>query len=209
VSTRWLSFDDLCLELQLRPHQVRKLIKQGKITGICFGRPSRYQTDWRFVDPAQRYKQALSIAARIQARTYEIDLAEFPVISTKEFAALCGFTEGRVRGLLLRKALRAHKIGRYSFFTANQVRDFLLRRERLELRSARPRMGAILTWVMRYVEQQRDLAMPRSEAQQDDALEGMLQQLMRLKEPERSQQVKAFWRRYQLAKDFAEATRSK
>ena len=53
MKTRWLTFDELVFELQLPPARVRKLIKQGRLLGLCFGRKTRVETDWRYVDPSE------------------------------------------------------------------------------------------------------------------------------------------------------------
>lgn len=203
--TRWMTFDDLCVDMQLSPAQLRRLIKAGKIVGICHGRPKRLRSDWRYVDPGERYKRALALQAKIQSRKFEIDLGEFPVISSAEFATLCGFSTERVRGLIFRKVLKPHKIGKYSFFTANQVRDFLFRRDHTQHKDLRPRMNTILAWAMQYLETQKSLAMPLAAVRDDDELEGMLRKLMALKEPHRSRAVKEFWRRHKLAQDVAKA----
>lgn len=199
--TRWLNFDDLCVEMQLTPRQVLKLIKAGKIVGLCHGRVSRPRTDWRYVDPAEKYKRALALAARIESRRYAIDLAEFPIISTNEFATLCGFSSDRVRGLIHRKVVQPYKIGKYSFFTANQVRDFIYRRSQQQHAYGRPRMDALLTWAMAYLDSQKPLGMPLADVRKDDELEGTLRRLMKLKEPQRTKAVQEFYRRWTLAKE--------
>lgn len=201
--TRWLTFDDLCVEMQLVPKQVVKLIKAGKIVGMCVGQPRRLRTDWRYVDPGDKYKRALAIAARIESRRYQIDLGEFPVIATGEFATLCGFTSERVRGLIHRRVLKPHKIGKYSFFTVNQVRDFLYRRNRQEFQGYRARMDALLTWAMEYIAAQQPHGIPLEAVKKDDEMEGTLRRLMRLKEPQRTKAVAEFWRRHQLAIEVA------
>ncbi len=201
---RWMKFDELCLELRLSPYRVKKLIKAGRIVGLCFGKPYRYETDWRYVDPSERYKKALSTQQQILGKTYHFDLGEMPLISAREVAALCGFSQNRVRGLVLRKVLSAHKIGKDNYFTANQVRDFIFRRDKIRKKEDRPAMDTILRWAMQYIEKERIASVPLEKAKQDDALESMMQRLMQLREPERSKQIAVFWHRYQLAKDIAE-----
>ena len=49
--------------------------------------------------------------------------------------------------------------------------------------------------------------MTREEVAADDLLEGALVNLLKLKEPDRTQAVEEFWRRYQLVKDVAEAVK--
>lgn len=200
MTEKWLTFDDLCSELQLRPPQVKKLIKQGKVLGLCHGRKTRLETDWRFVDPGPKLKRAYILLGQIQSREYEIDLAEFPVVSANDFATLCGFSEARVRKLVQRGNLAPFKIGKFSYFTANQVRDFLLRREKKELRAGRARMSTMLVWVRNYLATQDAKTISRADVHADDRLEGELNQLMKLKEPARGKAIAEFWRRFELAK---------
>lgn len=203
MKPRWLSFDDLVFELQLPPKRVLKLIREGRLVGICAGRNKNLQTDWRYLDPSEKYKRALEIQEKILSRAHQIDLMEFPVISSAEFASIAGLSSSRIRGLVFRGQLIPAKIGKYSLFTPNQVREYLLRRERKEPTSRRARCQALLRWCMQGIESNREDAMTREDVRQDDLLEGALMRLLQLKEPERTQAVQEFWRRYKLAKDVS------
>ena len=200
---RWLTFDDLVFELQLPPGRVLKLIRAGSLVGICTGKKINLKTDWRYLDPSEKYKNALVIQEKILSQTHAVDLMEFPVISSAEFAAIAGISPARIRGLIFTDQLVPTKMGRYCLFTAAQVREFLLRRERKEPRSRRARCEVLLRWCLRAIKSRAADAMTQEEVRQDDLLEGMLARLLRLKEPERTQAVQEFWRRYQLAKDIA------
>lgn len=200
---RWLTFEDLCSELHLKPYQVRKLVKTGKVVGLCYGNPRRIQSDWRFLDPAPKYKKALELQQQILAHSLSIDLGEVPLLSTADFAQLCGFTQTRVRGLINRKVLTPYKVGRYSFFTANQLRDFLNRRQGRSNRYRRPSMARLLEWCGKYAAAGSEHYLSRAAIRKDDELEGEIQGILRLKEPQRTIAMKTFWRRYELAKEAA------
>jgi hypothetical protein len=206
LSDRWLTFEELCDELRLKPFQVRRLIKNGKVVGICHGKnPRRLETDWRYLDPTPKYKRALSLLEHMTSNTLEIDLGEFPVIGSAEFAELCGFSQDRVRGLIHRKVLKPYKVGKYSLFTPQQLRDFLRRREGSINRYKRPSMATLLDWCMRYAQGDRARYITRDQVRRDDELEGEIRQILRLPEPERSRAMRTFWRRYELAKEFSRA----
>lgn len=203
MKSRWLTFDELVFELQLPPKRVRKLIREGRLVGICTGRKANYATDWRYLDPSEKYKRALEEQEKILSHAHSVDLMEFPVLSSAEFAQLAGISSSRVRGLVFNRKLLPTKIGKYSLFTANQVREFLLRRERKEPTARRVRCELLLRWCLEKITAGTEETLTIAQVENDDLLESTLQRLLRLKEPERTQAVQEFWRRYQLAKDVA------
>ena len=203
MKPRWLTFDELVFELQLSPKRVRKLIREGRLVGICTGRKANYATDWRYLDPSEKYKRALEEQEKILSHAHSVDLMEFPVISSAEFAQLAGISSSRVRGLVFNRKLLPTKIGKYSLFTPNQVREFLLRRERKESTARRARCELLLRWCLEKITARTEETLTVAQVENDDLLESTLQRLLRLKEPERTRAVQEFWRRYQLARDVA------
>ena len=202
MKPRWLTFDELVFELQLPPKRVRKLIREGRLVGICAGRKANYETDWRYLDPSEKYKRALEEQEKILSHAHSVDLMEFPVISSAEFAQIAGISSSRIRGLVFNRKLLPTKIGKYSLFTATQVREFLLRRERKEPTARRERCELLLRWCLERIKEAEG-TMTAAQVENDDLLESTLQRLLRLKEPERTRAVQEFWRRYQLARDVA------
>lgn len=200
---RWLTFDELVGELQITPGRAKKLIRQGRIVGYCVGNKRRLETDWRYVDPSETVKRAITLQENVFACTWRPEIFDFPCISTVEVAALAGIKPITVDINIHRKKLKPHKMGRFNLFTPRQVREFLLRRERKEPRSRRARCESILKWCLESLD--KEPAMTRAEVDRDDRLEGMLRKLLRLPEPERTTAIAEFWRRYKLCRDVVEA----
>lgn len=208
MSERWLTFDDLCFELRLPPKQVKKLIKAGRLVGICTGKKMNLETDWRYLDPSDKYKKMLENQVKNLNNLHNSDLLELPLLNPAEFAAIAGITAVTIRGLIFNKKLNPLKIGKYSYFSPAQVREFLLRRERKEPRSRRARCELLLRWALAQLEKNQEEILTPEQIENDDLLESTMARLLRLKEPERTRAIQEFWRRYQLAKDVAAVIKS-
>jgi DNA-binding transcriptional MerR regulator len=209
MSERWLDFESLCVELQLPAKVVKRLIKEGKLVGICHGRKGRYERDWRFLDPSEKYKRALSTQEKLLSFAYTVDLLAYPLLATAEVAVLAGLSQERIRHFVFTGKLKPHKMGRYSLYSPDQVRAFLLWRERKEPTSRRARCEMLLRWCLKALEANPEATMTLAEVRNDDLLEGHLRKLLRQKEPERTRSIQEFWRRYQLGKDVAAVLKAK
>jgi hypothetical protein len=205
MGERWLSYDELCMELRLAPKHVKRLIRRGMIVGICFGHKNKYETDWRYLDPSPQYKKALGIQERILAQAYKADLLNLPILSSSDFGDICGLTTVHIRVLIYKKKLQPHKFGRYSLFTPMQVRDFLLRRERKEPTDRRVRCEYLIRWCKKMLEKDLAEAETQDQVKNDDELEVHLRRLLKLPEPGRAAAIREFWSRYELAKSVVKA----
>lgn len=203
MAERWLSYDELCMELRLSPLHVKRLIRRGSIVGMCFGHKYKYETDWRYLDPSPQYKKALEIQERVLACAFKADLLNLPILSSSDFGDICGLTTVHVRVLIYKKKLRPHKLGKYSLFTPQQVRDFLLRRERKEPTDRRVRCEYLIRWCKKLLEKDQVGTLTRDQVKNDDDLEVHLRRLLKLPEPDRAAAIREFWSRYELAKTVA------
>ena len=144
MKARWLTFDELCFELRLPAPQVKKLIRQGRLVGICTGKKTSLTTDWRYIDPSDQYKKMLENQVKNANNLHNQNLFDFPVLSPAEFGAIAGLNKSTIRGLIFNKKIIPTKIGKYSYFSPAQIREFLLKRERKEPRSRRARCEVLL-----------------------------------------------------------------
>lgn len=199
---RWLTFPEICEELRLPPDVVIALIRAGRLMGLV-SKKSSNTANWRILDPSVAYKMALSAQENIVRNRFAVDLMEYPVIATGEFAQLTGLAPASVRNLVRHKKLIPCKMGRYSLFTASQVREVLLKRERKEPTDRRARCEHLVRWCLKMLETHALETITEAQVHQDDALEGSLRRIMRQQEPERGKHLAEFWRRFELAQAAA------
>jgi hypothetical protein len=204
---RWLTWQELCLELRLKPKQVKRLVKRGAIVGLCHGNPQRLQTDWRYLDPSEKYKRALETAMMVTDLCYSVDLPSTQLLSSADFAHIAGLHPGTIRSMVARNKLRPYKIGNYSLFTPEQLRAWLLKRERKEPTSRRARCDQMIRWCLEKLNETAEPTMTMAEVREDDRLEEVLRRLLKKREPERSRAIREFWSRYDLARSVAAAIR--
>lgn len=201
--SRWLTLEQIREELRLPPKVIFRLIRQHKLVGVVDGtRLNRH--NWRILDPSPEYKRALTALESVLKEKSVIDLMQFPIVGPAEFAEIAGITQSGLRNHVRSGKLRPHKMGRYSVYTAQQVRDFLLARERSEPTGRRVRSSAILQWCMQKLQANPVATLSREEVEKDDALEGTLRRIMRQTEPDRSIHLAEFWRRFELIQSAAQ-----
>jgi excisionase family DNA binding protein len=186
----WVTFDELLIDLRVSRKHLRGLIKSGIVQGIGQGPYSK----WRFIDPAPQVARAISIKAKLDSRRVpEIDLSEFPVISTAEFAKIAGLSQSTVRGLIHTRKIRPAKVGGIRLFTAKQVRTYLLRREKRTAAEARLPLEAIVRWFEGYYASERCESYSRAQIAADNAIETRLNRLLRQKGTGRELAIRQFW----------------
>lgn len=208
VKGRWLTLEEICEELRLPPMSVWNLVHRHKIVGLKGSTHNRSNaTTWRFLDPSEEYKKALNAQESILRNSHTIDLMRFPIIGMAEFAELAGVPQSTLRNYVQTGALKPYRIGRHSVFTADQVRAFMLARERKEPRERRARCEDLIRWCRRKLDANPQATMTREEVQKDNAIEGQLRKIMRQREPERSRNLAEFWRRFDLIKSAARVTK--
>lgn len=203
---RWVNLEELCEGLRLPHKVVRRLIREHKIVGFHNDNLTNAK-NWRFLDPSEEYKKALHAQESILSRRYRIDLMQFPIVSSAELAQISGLSPSTIRNFVNDGTLKPWKMGRYSIYTPEQVREFLLRRERKEPRDRRARCETLLRWCLAQLEANPVASLTEKEVQRDDKLEGALRKIMRQKEPARSTNLAEFWRRWDLAGSAAKLIR--
>lgn len=198
----WLTIEEACTELRLPPKVIYRMIHQHKLVGLVAGtRKSR--RSWRILDPSEEYKKALLAQEDILRHRYPIDILAFPIISSAELGRMAGLSSSTIRNFVKDGSLKPWKMGRFSVYTAEQVREFLLRRERKEPRDRRARCETLLRWCLAQLEANPVATLTQKEVQRDDKLEGALRKIMRQKEPARSRNLAEFWRRWDLGSSAA------
>lgn len=202
----WLTLEQTCAELRL-PHKiVRRLLRKGQLVGFVDG-ARRNVKNWRILEPSEDYIRALHAQESILSGRHAIDLMQFPIIGSVEFAELVDIPQSTLRNLVKNGTLKPWKMGRYSCYTAQQVRDFLLSRERLEPRDRRVRCAALVHWCLKKLSDNPVETLTEAEVHRDDQMEGSLRRIMRQREPERSKHLNEFWRRFELAQGVAKSIR--
>ena len=191
-----MTFPDLCMELRLSPAKVKKLIKAGKLVGICYGRKANIESDWRYLDPSPRYKQALEVQEMLFSGKRRENLLETPLISAPEFCEIAQITMQNLYVLVHRKAVKATKIGRFHFFTVLELYRFLRHRQKIKDTSVPLRL--IIEWVNEKLQEIE--AENKEDSQLDRDMEKALRQIFRKPEPQRSRLLEEFWSRYELIK---------
>lgn len=203
---RWLTMEEICEELRLTPATVWGLVRRHKIVGLT-SKNRMHSRNWRFLDPSPEYKKALYTQETILSFSHSIDLMRFPVIATAELAEIAGIKPSTLRNFIQDGTLKPSRVGRYAVFTIEQVREFLLSRERREPRDRRVRSEMLIRWALKQLAGNREPTMSEEEVQRDDELEGALRRIMRQREPARSLHLKEFWRRFELVQAAVRVTR--
>jgi len=200
MADRWLTFDEMCEELRVPPEIVRLLIRNHRLVGI--GLPDKKPgspRDWRLLDPIPAYKAALQTQYAVLSRSHSVNLLEKPVLSSAEVAEIAGVSEQIIRNAVYQKKIRPYKIKHYSLFTVEEVRRYLLARERKQPYDRRARCEAIIRWAFAQLDKYPGKILTQADVHRDDQLEGALRRLMRLPKSQRPSAVAEFWRRFELA----------
>jgi DNA-binding transcriptional MerR regulator len=194
----WLTFNELCNTLRITPAQCIRLIKTDRIKYVNWGR--NYRTHYRYIDPGSDPK--LHILA---TGTADIDLPSFPVISAAEFATIAGVSQNRIRALTRRGNVKPSRMGGVNVYSAKQVRDVLLKRERRTPRDRKPLIKDIVKWFLAYYQTEHAESYTKQQLAEDDAIELQLRRMMRLPPAQRSKVMRTFWLKVTLAKQVAES----
>lgn len=184
------------MELHLSAPKVKKLIKAGKLAGICFGRKSCLESDWRYLDPSPRYKQALEVQELLLSGKRRENLIDIPLLSTSEFCEITEITSNHLYVMIHRGIVKPRKFGKFQLFSVLELRRFLRRKQKAK--EAGVPLHRIVEWTLEKVQESDSDSLLESE--EDREMEGALRRIFRQPEPQRSKMLRDFWDRYELAK---------
>lgn len=122
---RWLSMTGICTTLGIDEDSIRGLVKEGFLVRIGGGRASS-----RYLDPTPEYAERLRLAHlyHIQKLTEVPDLPAKALISCAELSQLAGWSEQYTWKYISKHKVPKIKMGRYTLFTVETVRDILWKR---------------------------------------------------------------------------------
>jgi hypothetical protein len=182
---KWLTFDEMCVELRLARKAVRNMLRSGLLVGYQVPLRRRDPKSrgkmgaWRILDPGAKFARYLEESKR--------HLEHLPLLSGREVAEVLGLKPGTIRQLKRRGQLQGQVTPSGTFYTLQELRRFLLRREsKAEGRKLySPTLGR---WAQALVSQDATV--------QAEVLDELLKQALGLAEPLKSGYVVEVWRHF-------------
>lgn len=182
---QFLTIKELCVKFRISYDTATEMLKQGLLTGIRLPKKGG-KGDWRVVDPGAQFEDYL--------QSLHERLLHVPLLSTREVAEVVGthfiYILDRVKQGKIKPEARYGK-KRELRFTVAEVRRFMWETHRL----ARPRrcevkIEQLIRWAKQRLEPLRAAPAPEK-----DEMEALVDQILRLPEPARSQSLQALFRK--------------
>ncbi len=194
---RWLSFDDVCLELGLGSRAVSTLLRSGALVGYRLprqGQRGKKNGQWRILDPGHRFARYLEESKR--------RIEHVPLLSGREIAEVLEVTPAAIRQLRKRKKIRGQKVGNTVLYTAAEIRRVVIQRDRRSRRGKRDSYSPILaTWVKRVLSGDQWVGA--------EALNQLLWQAVTLPEPEKTHYIVLLWQQCDLINELLRGIRNR
>lgn len=161
-SNTWISVHDAAELLHTHANQIHLMIEQGTLLGIRLP-----NGPYRVMHPGEQYIEFIREADKRH-------IEHVPFLSALEVAELLGIDRQTVNRHVMEGALQATKLGVLNYFTVAEFRRFLFQREQKLRRGREYFSQRIVQWVRKRM------------AEIDSDLDRLIDDVMALKEPERS-----------------------
>jgi hypothetical protein len=140
--TRWLNFDETCMELRLGGKAVRSMLNRGILVGYQVprsrgdNRAKSKMGAWRILNPGEKFVRYLHESNR--------RLEHVPLFSGTEVAEILGVKPGTIRQLKRRGLLKGEASDGRTLYSVRELRRFLRRRELKSQKAGRRLYSPIL-----------------------------------------------------------------
>lgn len=171
---RWLSLQDVCIELRLSQRCVRKLLRDGQLVGYQLARRGRGRGKWRILDPGEKFSRYLHES--------QFHVEHIPLASNEEVAEILGVKSSTVRQWKKRGKIRGQNMGNRTVYSAIEIRRMLFWRS---LHSRGEYSPILVEWLRGIVE--------RNLWSGGDILDSLLRQALPVPEPQKTRCIVELW----------------
>jgi MerR HTH family regulatory protein len=171
---RWLSLQDVGIELRLSERSVRKLLRSGRLVGYQLPRQGRKPGKWRVLDPGEKFARYLHES--------QFHIEHIPLASSEEFAEILGVRSATIRQWKKRGKIHGRKMGNRTVYSAIEIRRALFWRN---LDSRGKYSPILVRWIEGIIK--RDFWIG------GDILDNLLRQALPLPEPQKSRCTVQLW----------------
>lgn len=182
AQVQWRTLREMSSILRVSQSTILRLIAEDKIYALRTAGSTKIST-WRILDPTEKLQD--------YCNALNDHLSFTPILNVKEVAEILQIKRNSVGFLVRKNRLQAETRGGKYFFTVNSLREYLNRQARSGNKKKRVVMSAvILRWATARLKPSEPLR-PKS----GDAEFGrMLEQIVALKEPSRTIQLRKLWK---------------
>lgn len=186
---RFLTMQEICIQLRISPHKARRLLNTKFLAGMKVPGAGGKHGQWRIVDPGPKFERWL--------REEEEHRFHVPLLSLREVADITGLTYNAIRCLVARGKIKsAFREGkrREHRFTVAEVRRLIRERELLVRPGKKTvQLRKLVEWGKSYLEELRKESAENTQDPVKDQLAEALANILELPQPERTQSLLAFF----------------
>jgi len=184
---KWLSFDEVCMELRLGEKAIRSMLRNGQLVGYQvptshadFRRRGKMGA-WRILDPGAKFARYLEESKQ--------RVEHVPLLSGREAAAVLGVKPGTIRQLKKRHRLQGTASTQGTLYSVQELRRLLWKRDCKARKNGRALCSpTLITWARGIVAKDAGI--------QAEALDELLRQAVFLSEPAKSHYVVKIWEHF-------------